>query len=303
MYSANGTHCPACGQNQTIKRYVRPATDQPGDWISIIECDDCLFAWQWPLVRSTAESVDFFDEAYGAGEVDGYFDVNRRRAVATMEVDYLEELGLSGQLLDIGCGDGIFSVTAAARGFDVIGLDVALPPSLLTEGSVASYALLRGTTDDLPTGLSFDVVTLWDVIEHVESPAGLIEAAKSRLKPGGWLVIETGNFESADRVEGGNEWWCWQKDHRWYFTPKVLHRILEAQGFGNFQLCDRLLRPGLRAQSGGLGRDVKRYVSLAVHHPSRMLEFYKTFRTLRRVRSAGPTSALGILTLAAQFNA
>ena len=45
---------------------------------------------------------------------------------------------------------------------------------------------------------TYDIVTLWDVIEHVEDPLGLLISAMAHLRPGGWLVVETGNYQSAD---------------------------------------------------------------------------------------------------------
>lgn len=301
LQSVSATHCPACGQDEAINRHARPANDQPGEWISVIECDDCNFAWQWPLGRSIAESVTVFEQAYAAGDDDGYFAPEQRKAVANLQVDYLQEIGLSGRLLDIGCGDGTFAITAAERGFDVVGLDVALPSiARISEGDLPCM-LVRGTMDDLPPDLLFDVVTLWDVIEHVENPSALVMAARARLKTGGWLVIETGNYASADRVESGNDWWCWQKDHRWYFNPDVVQKILYAQGFGRFQICDRLLRPGLRAQNRGMFLDLIRYAKMTVRQPLRVVQTARTFRSLRRARMAGSTAGLGIFTLAAQW--
>lgn len=308
MYAVNGTHCPACGADRNIKRYQRPASDQPGHLLSVVECLDCVFAWQWPLGRDAGESVSFFEQSYDVAEAGGYFDSTRRKAVAGMQLDYLEELGLSGRLLDVGCGDGVFASLAAVRGFDVIGLDVALPTVTPdndgpdSEGRGACR-FLKGGIDDLPAGELFDVVTLWDVIEHVERPAELLDAIRSRLKPGGWLVLETGNFESADRVEAGAAWWCWQLDHRWYFNPHILRRLLEQRGFGQFHFCDRVLRPGLRAQTGDFLRDLRHYFVMALRNPTRLGEIYENFRALRQVRASGRTGALGIFTIAARLTA
>ena len=65
----------------------------------------------------------------------------------------------------------------------------------------------------------FDLITLMDVIEHVEKPDPLIVEAAARLAPSGVLVAETGNYQSAGRVQSQGAWWNDQVDHRWCLTP------------------------------------------------------------------------------------
>jgi len=119
-------------------------------------------------------------------------------------------------------------------------------PNTARNGS-PSYELGR-----LRTPQAFDVVTLWDVIEHVEDPAELLVRVRERLRPDGFVVIETGNYLSAGRIEMGAQWWCNQVDHRWYFSPDTCMQLLEQVGFGEFELERRAPRARGQRQAAAM---------------------------------------------------
>jgi SAM-dependent methyltransferase len=79
--------------------------------------------------------------------------------------------------------------------------------------------------------LRFDVVTMWDVIEHLDDPAGELDTAFNLLKPGGYLAVHTMDIDSlAARLLG--ERWPWLMDmHIHYFSQDTLAQMLRAAGF------------------------------------------------------------------------
>jgi SAM-dependent methyltransferase len=105
---------------------------------------------------------------------------------------------------------------------------------------VADAPILPGELSDLPRA-AFEVIILWNVIEHVADPANFIEHAASRLKPGGWLVIETGNYQSADLILAGTDWYLWQRDHRWYLSSEFVQQLARQAGFVEFVCADTSL--------------------------------------------------------------
>jgi hypothetical protein len=105
-------------------------------------------------------------------------------------------------------------------------------------GWAASVAQRQGLnvihgTQDAPelVGQQFDVVTMWDVIEHVADPSGEIGKAYGLLKPGGWVVIHTMDISSLiARLMGAR--WPWLMDmHIHYFSQKTLGKMLQKNGF------------------------------------------------------------------------
>src|SRR5690606_14069994 len=138
-----------------------------------------------------------------------------------------------GRMLNVGCGAGIFARAAFKEGWSVCGVDPAATPEADQEDG-RSLTLIQGLLDAVPSGQTFDVITLWDVVEHLERPRDLLSACKDYLAPGGWLVMETGNFLSTGRIVEDANWWCYQHDHRWYFSPKTLESLLRDIGFSDF---------------------------------------------------------------------
>jgi len=238
--SANAQSCPHCGGSR-LRRFDAIASDLPDSQrVSIMECSSCVFAWQWPVARSFEGSVRHAEGRYKHESEHGYYAPDVRRRVATEQVDYLATLRTPGRrLLDVGAGDGAFARVAAEHGWRSLGIDPAAPTSACKDGH-----MLRGTLEDLPRDEFFDVITLWDVIEHVEAPMDVLVLAAQYLQPGGLLVVETGNYQSGDRILAGDAWWCYAADHRWYFAPPIVESMLQGAGMIDIVLAPRVLRPG-----------------------------------------------------------
>jgi len=240
----SGQQCPFCNST-ALKKFSAHASDTAVPCsVQMVECTSCISAWQWPFHRSEKESISVFDDAYETGAEDSYFDPIKREAIATIQCDFIiNQYPRTGKLLDIGCGDGSFARIMANNNWQVTGLDPALPHSVNQQPSACNIQFVRGTIDDISDNELYDVITLWDVVEHLENPQNLIAEAASRLIPGGLLVIETGNYQSAGRITAGYNWWNYQLDHRWYLAPPQLQNLMKESGLCDFRLADRVMRP------------------------------------------------------------
>jgi SAM-dependent methyltransferase len=244
MNMNKGTNCVSCGRN-SLRKF---AIDFDGRIsIPIVECTGCELAWQWPLLPSEETGTKLFDQLYGEEggcESKEYFTDDNRRTVASLEMDFVESLGKPAhqRILDVGAGIGTFVEEAQARGWNATGVEPS--NTAVIRAKSRGITVIHGTAASLPAGEFFDVVTAWDVIEHILEPADFISELSNRLLASGWLVLETGNYQSIARIKLGKEWWLWNPDHRWYFSPAYLESILRACGFGNFIFSKRTLRPG-----------------------------------------------------------
>jgi 2-polyprenyl-3-methyl-5-hydroxy-6-metoxy-1,4-benzoquinol methylase len=244
-FNEDSINCLICGSG-SIHSFKAQAFDDAATFrVNIKECKSCYFAWQFPRGRTVEDSVGWFREAYIDKDHAGsdYFDANRKREISHLEAEFIASLPTENKtLLDIGAGAGIFAEVAAENGWNVTAVDPAINEKKFEDCTAINA--ITGTLDDIPKGQLFDVITLWDVIEHVDAPLELIKSAKEYLKKGGWLVIETGNYKSADRVIGGINHWMYQLDHRWYFSPDSMEYLLKECGFESITLSDKVLRPG-----------------------------------------------------------
>ena len=296
--------CPFCGGNR-LRAFTASAYDAPRlspAWLQLVECRECDAAWQFPIGRSLAQSIVIFDEAY-ASQADGsYFDLAKRQEIAQLQRGFLvKRTDGPGRLLDIGCGDGCFAKTMAAGGWLAVGVDPALPPHSVGDEQVAGLTLIRGSISDLSAGALFDVVTLWDVVEHVANPTEVIAAAVSRLAPGGLLAVETGNWQSAGRIESGGNWWNCQLDHRWYLGPPQLERLLRNAGLVAPELADRVFRPWWRGRSGAPKPRWRSLLKAVALRPNEVRKTWRLHSELVRAHDAWPRwSGIEIMTMLAR---
>ena len=147
-------------------------------------------------------------------------------------LDILEEHAATrGRLLDVGTAAGSFLHIAAQRGWDVQGCE---PNRWLCEWGRKRYGLdiREGTIFDqrYPDG-SFDVVTLWDVLEHTPDPLGLLQECGRVLKVGGLLVVNYPDIGSWVARLMGRRWVFLLSVHLYYFTRQTMTRLLDRAGF------------------------------------------------------------------------
>ncbi len=298
-WSAAGDRCPVCEGSHTIAFKARAHDGAEGSTVEIIECKDCTFAWQFPLGRSAAESVVHFQQNYYPvdGVRAGYFEGDYKQKTVEVELDFVASLPIEGRrLLDVGGGSGAFGVAAARRGWRTTVVDPALDISVLDQFDVRA---MKGYATDLPEGEVFDVVTMWDVIEHVEDPMMVLSALCDRVAEGGWLILETGNYKSRGRVEGDRQHWIYQLDHRWYFSPQSLGAMLESIGMAVVGSAQKVLRPEWRGQEDYPGPTVRQLVSRVLRSPGHLSASLQLHKNLK-IASNWPQSGLEIFCLAAR---
>lgn len=236
----DGAKCPSCHGGSLQTAAVHASDMEAGDTITVKACRDCCFAWQWPPQRNLESSIAHAKTRYSEPQDNDYYKPEQREKVASTQLGFVESLDPPGRrLLDVGAGDGAFVRVAAAHGWEVVGLDPAAPQAVAGNPSI-----LQMTLEQLPADEQFDVITLWDVIEHLDFPLEVLAQAVTHLKPGGLLVAETGNYQSANRLHAGDSWWAYAADHRWYFAPPVVERMFRSLDLTDIQRADRVLRPG-----------------------------------------------------------
>lgn len=206
---------------------------------AIRQCDACglRFLDPQPAPDETRElySEHYFQSPDGlARGYSAYVDTaEEHRATFRQRLRYLPEPAAGRRLLDVGAAAGYFVEQARLTGWDAQGLE----PSRWA----AAYARERlgvpvteGTLDSVrqPTA-SFDVVTFWEVIEHLPDPRGFLTEVRRILKPGGTILLSTPDSGSLVARLLGRRWLGWQKipEHLFFFDEATLVRLLAETGF------------------------------------------------------------------------
>jgi 2-polyprenyl-3-methyl-5-hydroxy-6-metoxy-1,4-benzoquinol methylase len=135
-----------------------------------------------------------------------------------------------GRLLDVGCHIGIFLEEAGARGWDAWGVE----PSqwAVAQAKARNLQVVQGTLAEVAFPPDhFDVVTLWDVIEHLPDPMRELRRIARMVRPGGWVCIHTMDVESLFARVMGKRWPWLMEMHLYYFSRSTLRAMLQRAGF------------------------------------------------------------------------
>ncbi len=162
--------------------------------------------------------------------------------------------------LDIGCGGGLFLAQLKAAGANVTGVELSDTRAFYAKTKYGFEVLKRTIEDEYWKNFygSFDIVTLWDVIEHVNYPMATVQAAARMLKPGGILLIDTpcrdafyhrfGEFTY--KLSGGR-------------FPTFLNTMYSAKPFGHKQILSLAEMKGLFEAAGLEVAELKRFHELS----------------------------------------
>jgi 2-polyprenyl-3-methyl-5-hydroxy-6-metoxy-1,4-benzoquinol methylase len=138
----------------------------------------------------------------------------------------------TGRLLDFGCGGGSYLRRMTVLGWSVAGVDVS-PRVVQSVRAELGYDIHLGTLPhaDLTPG-SFDVVTMWQSLEHVHRPLAVLRAAFELLVPGGKLVVAVPDLDSLAATWFSEHWFGLDLPrHLTHFTRPTLTGMLCAAGF------------------------------------------------------------------------
>lgn len=161
--------------------------------------------------------------AKGASRVNAEERVRRLLALSGLRL---------GKWLDVGCATGDFMVAAHAKVTEVQGIDIS--DFAVNETKARGLVnVMLGDFVELEMGLNeFDLVTMWDTVEHVRDPVLTLEKAFRVTKPGGYLVLTTGDIESRIARLLGRFWHLMiPPRHLYFFSPATITRMLMKVGF------------------------------------------------------------------------
>ena len=194
----------------------------------LVKCRRCGLQYIDPRLRD-----DLIFAGYAQGDDPTYVSqiAARERTFAASLAEIERLAGGRGRLLDIGTAAGAFVAAAVKQGWDAEGCE---PNAWMAEWGARHYGvrIRQGSVFDQPYEPgSFDVVTLWDVIEHTPNPRAVLDHCRGLLKPGGLLIVNYPDIGSWIARALGRRWLFLTSVHLWYFDRRTIARMLEATGF------------------------------------------------------------------------
>lgn len=131
-----------------------------------------------------------------------------------------------GALLDIGAGTGEFLSVAKNNGWNVTGIEPSSKAKAIAENKGVSFV---PNLESIPSQ-SFDVITMWHVLEHVPDLDHQINELKRIVKPNGTIIIAVPNFNSFDAKHYGKFWAAFDVPiHFWHFSKTAIQKLFKEK--------------------------------------------------------------------------
>ncbi len=228
------TSCWVCGNNTLLK--VRDSqikqrnlnskdflitSNKYGITLELSQCKNCGFI----QASEKIDTVHFYENL-----VDEEYEKTRKeRSLQENQIlKRIKKFKKRGKLLDIGAGSGILIESASKQGFKAKGIE----PSkwLADRGKSRGLNIIQGVLSDLSKDEKFDVITIIDVLEHVDDPIQLLFDTSERLNNDGIGVLVVPNVESFAAKLLRWKWWHFRVAHIGYFSKGTVSLALNSAG-------------------------------------------------------------------------
>ena len=228
--------CPWCG-NQNIKTYLK-LKDYflTQEEFEIEECEHCHLLFTVPrpepeVIGRYYKSEEYYSHQQNKkGLVPRIYEFVKSFNIKNkvhMAIDGLPE----GKLLDIGCGVGDFLVLVRKKGWETTGIEPSEEARAIAQERIG-FVPLRPEESKKLSDHSFDVITMWHVLEHIDDLKFQLSELSRLLKPNGRLIIALPNYQSFDCQYYKDKWAAWDVPrHLNHFSQDTLCRIVTEAGF------------------------------------------------------------------------
>ena len=232
-----------CGSEQFRTQFEEPP-------YAVRRCSACGLGWVSPRLDVAGLQGIYKSDSYWRSpspKTQGYGDYrsdeqlyldtfrNRLRFV-------LRDGPRSGRALDVGCAAGFCMAAMRELGFETHGLEISEAIGSHAREHFGFDTVHIGTLEASPyPDSSFDLITMWDVVEHVPEPVALLRRARELVRPDGLLVIETQDIDSRFAQTLGPRWHHYKHaEHIYHFNPSTVRTLLAQAGFRVTKLTHRL---------------------------------------------------------------
>lgn len=228
--------CPSCGHQNYVTYLELTDYFLTKEDFSILKCSNCglLITYPQPIENEIGKyykSTEYISHNTGNRGVGYYiYDLIRRKTLAS-KLHLLKKYSKGNLLLDIGCATGVFLNHCRKHGFQVEGIE---PDNKARQYALEHYHLPVKDVNSLNeyNKKSFDVITMWHVLEHVADLNERMSVVRDIMKDTGTLFVALPNPASYDAKYFGKYWAAYDVPrHLFHFTKDSFTALSEKYGF------------------------------------------------------------------------
>nr|WP_320037092.1 class I SAM-dependent methyltransferase [uncultured Bacteroides sp.] len=239
--------CPLCGGTHLNKKMTCTDFYASGEQFDLFQCENCDFQFTqgFPVEKEIGkyyETPDYISHSdTKKGMMNEIYHLVRSRMLQKKAQLINNVTGkTSGRILDIGTGTGYFSHTMQQKGWNVEAIEKSAQARSFAKKNFNLDVKDDSGLKDFSTG-SFDAITLWHVMEHLEHLNETWERLYELLADDGTLIVAVPNCSSFDAQKYKEFWAAYDVPrHLWHFTPDSIKKFGEKH---NFTLANHLPMP------------------------------------------------------------
>lgn len=229
--------CPSCGQ-PGAREWLRAPDRLHGrdEEYILVRCPACSLVWLKNAPKPEEMHRHYtaaYDQIIAAA---GENSPGRWRARNEALAPYKR----SGALLDLGCSSGAFLHTLSGGAWELFGVEMSAESARQAKARTGATVFVGDILDaDFAPG-SFDVITCFDVFEHLYQPREVMAKVSEWLRPGGIFYVLVPNIDSAEGRVFGTYWHGLELPrHLFHYSPASLRRLAEGVGLTTVSLETR----------------------------------------------------------------
>ena len=224
--------CPSCGQNgikrigqiSAVGEFAGRVLDDPLPGGCLYQCRSCFLQFRHPKLDKTA-----LDKLYKQGNEENWQNTVEGRVDWNIASRTIQTHLKQGSVLDVGCFSGGF-LSTLPEPFQCFGIEIH--KFAAREAEKAGVRIIGDDFAALASNVAvFDVVVAMDVIEHVEDPLVFLKMIVAATRPGGLIIISTGNTQAPSwRLMGSLYWYCTVAEHIVFICPQWCEHVARVCG-------------------------------------------------------------------------
>ena len=237
--------CPWCGSDKAqINLWLKDEFLSKEDF-HICECLNCGLLYTMP--RPSKDKIGNYyksEEYYSHQENKKGFIPKIYECVKKVNLRHKYKLATegieTGNMMDIGCGVGDFIHTAEVKGWQCLGVEPSDDAKAIAKKRVKANIIRSEELEKLPDG-TFDLITMWHVLEHVDELKWQVSQLQRLVKPNGRIVIAVPNYKSYDGQYYKEHWAAYDVPrHLNHFNKQTITKIFKASGL-ELKKTDKLI--------------------------------------------------------------